>query len=165
MPKKSNKQKNKKPKIAVGIADEQDLRPIDQAIADRLMDAVRVVAEDFGYEEGEISIAVMDDAAIRQLNHEYLDHDWATDVITFPLEDEDSLLEGEIIVSRETADRESANHPWSGDDELLLYVIHGMLHLVGYDDTDDEARAEMKAAERDYLVRFKVTGAEKHQDS
>ena len=164
-PKKSNNPKNKKPKIAVGIADEQELRPIDQAIADRMMDAVRVIAADFGYEEGEISVAVMDDAAIRQLNQEYLDHDWATDVITFPLEEDDLVLEGEIVVSRETADREAANHPWSGDDELLLYVIHGMLHLVGFDDTEDEARAEMKAAERDYLMRFKVPGAEKHQDS
>lgn len=161
---RSKKPNLKKPTIAVGIADEQDLHPIEQPIADRIMDAVRVIAEDFGYEQGEISIAVLDDAAIRELNREYLDHDWATDVITFPLEDEDTLLEGEIIVSRETADRESANHSWSGDEELLLYVIHGMLHLVGFDDTNDEARAEMKIAERDYLVRFQVPGGDKHRD-
>jgi len=161
---KPKKSKKSKPQLAVGIADEQEIRPMEQPIADRIMDAVRVIAEDFGYKEGEISIAVMDDASIRELNHEYLDHDWATDVITFPLEDEDSLLEGEIVVSRETADREAANHPWSGDEELLLYVIHGMLHLVGFEDTTDESRAEMKAAERDYLIRFKVPGSENHRD-
>ena len=149
--------------IQVDIADEQRLRTIDDALADRLIEAVRIVAGDYGFQKGEVSIAILDDAAIRVVNRDYLRHDWATDAITFPFEASDGFLEGEILVSRETADRVAITLPWSGDDELLLYVIHGTLHLVGLDDQDDAALAIMKAEERKYLIHFKVPEAATHQ--
>jgi probable rRNA maturation factor len=149
--------------IQVDIADEQSLRPIDDMLATRLIEAVRVVAADYGFQKGEISIAVLDDAAIRVVNRDYLEHDWATDAITFPFEATDNHLEGEILVSRETADRVATTLPWSGDDELLLYVIHGTLHLVGLDDQDDASRAVMKMAEKQYLIHFQVPDAATHQ--
>jgi probable rRNA maturation factor len=148
--------------IQVDIADEQSLRPIDDALMNRLIEAVRVVAADFGFRKGEISIAVLDDTAIRVVNRDYLNHDWATDAITFPFEASDGFLEGEILVSRETADRVASSLSWSGDDELLLYVIHGTLHLVGLDDQDDDSRAVMKSAERKYLIHFHVPDATTH---
>ncbi len=149
--------------IQVDIADEQTLRPIDDALATRLIEAVRVVAADYGFRKGEVSIAILDDDAIQVVNRDYLQHDWATDAITFPFEASDGFLEGEILVSRETADREAASLPWSGDDELLLYVIHGTLHLVGLDDQDDASSAVMKLAEKKYLIHFHVPQAATHQ--
>ncbi|MDZ4851889.1 MAG: rRNA maturation RNase YbeY [Pirellulaceae bacterium] len=149
--------------IQVDIADEQELRPIDDALAARLAEAVRTVAADYGFRKGEISLAILDDAAIRVVNRDFLKHDWATDAITFPFEASHVNLEGEILVSRETADRVAASLAWSGDDELLLYVIHGTLHLVGLDDQDDQSRANMKLAERKYLIQFNVPQAETHQ--
>ncbi len=149
--------------IQVDIADEQSFRPIDEVLASRLIDAVRVIAEEYSFHTGEISIAILDDAAIRVINRDYLQHDWATDAITFPFEAHDGILEGEILVSRETADRVASTLPWSGDDELLLYVIHGTLHLVGFDDQDDVSRALMKAAEKKYLLHFQVPQAATHR--
>ncbi len=149
--------------IRIDIADEQETHPVDDALCARLKKAVKRIAADFEFKDGEISIAVLDDAAIRRLNMEYLQHDWATDVVTFPLSDDEDRLEGEIVVSRETADRVAEEMPWSADDELLLYVIHGALHLVGFDDHDDESRLEMKQEEKKYLLLFEVPGADHHE--
>jgi probable rRNA maturation factor len=150
-------------KMRIDIADEQEANPVDKSLCERLTDASRKIASDFGFDQGEISIAILNDAAIRKINAEFLQHDWATDAITFPFEADDGRLEGEIVVSRETADRVAADLPWSADDELLLYVIHGMLHLVGFDDQDDESRREMKEEEKHYLMQFGVPGAENHE--
>ena len=148
--------------LRVLIADEQTARPLEDDLAARLQLAVQRITKDHGYGRGEISIAVVDDATIRELNRHYLQHDWATDVITFPLEAEGDWLEGEIVVSRETADRIAADLPWTADDELLLYAIHGALHLVGLDDQDEASQSAMKAAERQYLMLFDVPHADSH---
>ena len=132
----------------------------------------RILAEE-GISTGTISIAIVDDAEIHRINREFLDHDYATDVISFVLNDPTSdfetttefvnesspetdgnrldHLEGELIVSSETAEREAPVHGWSPEAELLLYVIHGMLHLCGYDDLTDEARPVMRSRERELL--------------
>ena len=71
-------------------------------------------------------------------------------------------LEGELIVSTETALREAAAHGWSPQDEVLLYVVHGLLHLCGYDDLTDEARPSMRVREREVLAGWQLvpTGLE-----
>ena len=71
-------------------------------------------------------------------------------------------LEGELIVSTETALREAAAHGWSPHDEVLLYVVHGLLHLCGYDDLTDEARPAMRVREREVLAGWQLvpTGLE-----
>ena len=71
-------------------------------------------------------------------------------------------VEGELIVSTETALREAAAHGWSPHDEVLLYVVHGVLHLCGYDDLTDEARPAMRVREREVLAGWQLvpTGLE-----
>ena len=66
--------------------------------------------------------------------------------------DASAMLEGELIVSVETALREAPQQGWSPRAELLLYVVHGLLHLCGYDDLTDEARPTMRAREREVLA-------------
>ena len=66
------------------------------------------------------------------------------------------LLEGELIVSTETALREAAAHGWSPHDEVLLYVVHGLLHLCGYDDLTDETRPAMRIREREVLAGWQL---------
>jgi probable rRNA maturation factor len=149
--------------LRIEIADEQVLHPIDHSLVRRIKEVVKKIAKEHGYAEGEISIAVIDDAGIHRLNREFLQHDWPTDVITFPLSDDENWLDGEIVVSRETADRLAINLPWSGDDELLLYVIHGTLHLVGFDDQDEGSSREMKIEEKRWLIEMKVPQAELHE--
>lgn len=128
--------------------------PLDEA---RLKKAARSVLKDAGFEKGEISIAVVDDAEMHALNRKYLDHDYPTDVLSFVLEVEDGRLDGEIIVSSDYAAREAKTYGWTADDEILLYVIHGSLHLVGHDDLDAASKEKMREQERHYLDLFGLT--------
>ena len=94
----------------------------------------------------------MSDPEIRRLNRKSLGHDWATDVISFCLSDpQDPVLHGVLAVSRDTARREAARRGHSPYHELMLYVVHGVLHLLGHDDQGARARARMRRAEREVL--------------
>jgi probable rRNA maturation factor len=77
-------------------------------------------------------------------------------VLSFVLDSDDEAqsLDGEIITSADYAAREALRYGWTTDDELLLYVIHGCLHLVGHDDHTPEGRAAMRAAETRHLAEF-----------
>jgi probable rRNA maturation factor len=122
--------------------------------ADRLGEAVRAVLREAGFSSGVVSVAVVDDREIHRLNRAHLGHDDPTDVLSFLLEREEGALEGEIVVSAETAAASAPRYGWTAGDELLLYAIHGALHLVGYDDQTPEAQAEMRLQEAKMLSRF-----------
>jgi probable rRNA maturation factor len=139
--------------LTIEIADEQTAHAVDHA---RLKKAVRGVLGDAGIRSGEISIAIVDDARMHALNRQYLQHDYPTDVLSFVLDHDEvaGSLDGEIIVSADYAAREAARYGWRTEDELLLYVIHGCLHLAGHDDQTVDGRAKMRAAETEHLARF-----------
>ena len=134
--------------------DEQPHQP-DRA---RLKKAVRLVLQDANIRTAEISIAIVSDERMQELNRHYLQHDYPTDVLSFLLNHDEAAqsLEGEIIASSDYAAREAVRYGWSTDDELLLYVIHGCLHLVGYDDTMPAGKQAMRQAEAKYLAQFKL---------
>jgi probable rRNA maturation factor len=137
--------------LAIEIANQQNLLPVDEA---RLKKAAHSVLGAGGVSDGSLSIALVDDAAIHALNRKYLAHDYPTDVLSFVLEREGERLDGQVVASAETAARRAAEFGWSAADELFLYVVHGTLHLVGYDDTTEESRGRMRAAERRHLAAF-----------
>lgn len=130
------------------MANEQSKHDID---ADLLCRAVRTVLEGEQIRSGIVSLAVVDDPTIHKLNRKYLAHDYPTDVLSFRLSDADTPLEAEVIVSADTASARSADFGWQMLDELLLYVIHGMLHLAGYDDKAVSDRMIMREKEEQYL--------------
>ena len=105
--------------------------------------------------EMEVSFAVIDDLRMRQLNNEYLSHDYATDVLAFPMADEPVLM-GEVLISADTARREAARRGHPAYHELLLYAVHGVLHLIGHDDHDPAQRRRMRRAERAALAALDV---------
>lgn len=121
--------------MIVEIADEQDALLLDP---DRFRADVTALAERAGF-PGTLSVAVVTDAAIREINRRFLDHDYATDVIAFPLDESD----GEVVVSAERAIEEAGERGVDATAELLLYVVHGILHLLGYDDHEPEDAREM----------------------
>ncbi len=139
--------------ISVDIANQQTLVPVDEA---RLKNAVRCILADAPLQSARISLAVVDDATIRRLHREFLDEDSPTDVMSFALEQSETSLEGEVVVSAETAARTAPDYGWAAEDELLLYAIHGTLHLAGFDDTTDQCRADMRQQEQLVLSRFGV---------
>jgi probable rRNA maturation factor len=144
--------------IRVEIANEQDVLPVDEAL---LREAIVRVLTEAQIQDAVISLAIVDDAAIRPLNAQFLGHDYVTDVLSFVLEQSAGRLEGEVIVSAETAQASAARFAWRPHDELLLYVIHGALHLVGQDDLEPDLQAEMRHQERRHLAHF---GLSPHYD-
>jgi probable rRNA maturation factor len=147
--------------ITVEIADQQADLLLDHR---RLEDAVRTVLVEAAVASAQISLAVVDDATIRRLHREYLAADEATDVLSFLLDRSGDYLEGEVIVSAQTARRAAVRFGWPPEDELLLYVIHGTLHLVGYRDATPAERAEIRRRERTCLGRLGVEARYEESD-
>ena len=101
---------------------------------------------------GDICITVADDIMVRALNRVYRHIDKATDVLSFEM-GEDGLL-GDIIISKETAMRNAERFGVSLDKEMERLVIHGTLHLLGYDHKKKADRAEMSAKEEQYAQKI-----------
>ena len=101
----------------------------------------------FPISEGELSIAFVDDAQIARVHADFMDDPTPTDVITFPANPEMESA-GEIIVSVDHARSRSAELSEPFSRELSLYLIHGWLHLAGYDDREEEDRPKMREAEQ-----------------
>ena len=109
--------------------------------------------------KAEVSILLLDDRAIAGLNEQYLKKAGPTDVISFPLHDgafpaiQPQLL-GDIAISVETAERDAAGRGISFEEEMTDLLIHGMLHLVGYDhETSAADSRRMRAKQRKILAQ------------
>lgn len=116
-----------------------------------LHEAASAALRQAGVEGVELSLLLTDDRTIRSLNRKYRDEDRATDVLAFPMgeDDPDSGLAylGDVVISLNQAEgqAEAAGHPLAN--ELALLAIHGVLHLCGHDHAEPEAKAEMWAAQ------------------
>ena len=137
------------PRIEIG--NESERVPFD---ADRAAGLIRRILSDAGIRRGVVEVTVVDDASIHRLNAQFLGHDRPTDVLAFEMESdpEEALLEGSVVVSDETALDRARDYGWPAENELLLYVVHGVLHLVGYDDHAPDDEKLMRAKEREYLA-------------
>src|SRR5262245_47299032 len=134
------------------IASPQEAVEIDRG---HFRDVVRDVLDGEEVADAEISLAFVDNATIHRLNKRYLDHDEPTDVLSFPLSEPNAKkLQGELILGAEVALAQAAERGHDVKAELTLYVIHGLLHLCGYDDHDEEAAREMRERERHYLTQL-----------
>lgn len=138
----------------IQISDQQQTLKLDCAAICR---AVQEVLDGANLSRATISVAVVDNEQIHALNRTHLQHDYATDVLSFVFESNEECVDGEIVVSAEMAAHVAEELGIVADDELLLYVVHGALHLVGCDDKDEEARAEMLAKEAATLATLGLT--------
>ena len=106
---------------------------------------------------GELSITFLTDPALAKLHADYLDDPSSTDVITFE-GDESMDHAGDVCVSADTALAYSQKHDLPFAEELLRYVIHGWLHLAGYDDLEPRKKRRMRAAEDRALKLLRAAG-------
>ncbi|MEQ9285552.1 MAG: rRNA maturation RNase YbeY [Cyclobacteriaceae bacterium] len=91
------------------------------------------------------------DEYLHKINVEYLDHDYYTDIITFDNSEEGDQIEGDIFISVERIQDNSEEHTVSFMEELHRVIIHGVLHLTGYNDKSDSEKKEMREKENAYL--------------
>lgn len=108
------------------------------------------VLSDHGFQCGDISLVFVSDSTILEMNKTYLSHDYYTDILTFG-EAVDGVVSADLVISIDTVRSNAVQWGSTFTDELDRVMAHGLLHLVGYDDTSDDTRTVMRAKEDFYL--------------
>ncbi|NOG54454.1 MAG: rRNA maturation RNase YbeY [Planctomycetes bacterium] len=134
--------------------------PLHQLNTDRLLSLTLAAAQCAGIDAGSIDVQITDDEEMSRLHEQYLGIPGTTDVITFDLNDEEadeSVDESscsvctQIIVCADVAFRESLRRNHNLNHEVLLYIVHGLLHCLGYDDHDPQQHDAMHDREDEIL--------------
>lgn len=128
-------------RAALAVLADQDMAPSD------------------GGDAYEISIVLADDAFVRDLNRQYRNIDRPTNVLSFPADDDDGLgprLLGDVILAYETVQREADAAGKRMLDHVSHLIIHGALHLLGFDHEDEQEAIEMEALETAILARLGI---------
>lgn len=129
------------------------------------LDSTRKLVERVIKEEGqtcdEVTVYFIDTQAMCDLHQEFFNDPSPTDCISFPMDEEEDLgyrVLGDVFVCPETAIRYAEDHQLDPLEETSLYIVHGLLHLMGYDDIDENDREEMRRAEKLHMSKLKKTG-------
>ncbi len=131
----------------------------------RLVDGVlQATLRELGFDniDSELSLVFTNDADIREINAKWRHIDKPTNVLSFPAfalqpgQEPEEIL-GDIVIARETVEREAAEEDKSFDDHLSHLVVHGLLHLMGYDHQNDEEAEQMEALERKILASLGIS--------
>ena len=112
---------------------------------------IKRVAASYGRKVGEIGYLFCDDEKILEVNREYLQHDYYTDIITFDY-DEDDIISGDLVISLDTVKSNAELFHKNYDEELHRVIIRGILHLCGINDKGPGEREIMEAAENKALA-------------
>ncbi|MEK7435201.1 MAG: rRNA maturation RNase YbeY [Cyanobacteriota bacterium] len=109
-------------------------------------------------EDTEVSITFTDNTEIQQLNKEYRNKDYPTDVLSFPFDNEFNLpvnnILGDIIISLEKSTEQAIEYGHSFNRETSFLIVHGILHLLGYDHENEEDEKEMFDLQKELLKDF-----------
>lgn len=145
---------NSKPSLTIHIVREAAFDGVDDAMLRRVVRFALVRHHVMG---AEISIALVADARMAELNERHLGHVGPTDVLSFDFAASEagggprSFIEGEVVVSVETAVRQAAQRGHAVGAEVALYAVHGVLHLLGYDDRTPADAQRMHGLEDEIL--------------
>ncbi|MBV9775123.1 MAG: rRNA maturation RNase YbeY [Gemmatimonadetes bacterium] len=127
--------------------------------AEQVEAAVRRAVRAEGHEAAEISVALVGDAQIAELNQDYLDHEGPTDVISFALHDEGEAPLGDVYVGVPQALRQAAELGVDPREEVLRLAVHGTLHVLGYEHPEGEERMESEMFRRqEEILRSVLAG-------
>ncbi|MCB1531359.1 MAG: rRNA maturation RNase YbeY [Alphaproteobacteria bacterium] len=139
-------------KMDIDILTQDDRWPDVTALIRKAVETA--LSSNVNHSAEELSIALSNDVLIQELNKNYRDKDKPTNVLSFPQDDDFSL--GDIVLALETIQREAGEQNKHFEDHLSHLVIHGTLHLLGYDHEDDAQAEEMEALEIELLQRIGI---------
>lgn len=151
--------------MTVKVSNEQDDSDVDVDHLVRL--AAGVLAAEGADQEAELSIGLVDEERMRELNEDYTGRSGATDVLAFGFDEgedevrqdvDEPVLLGDVVICPAVAARNASELDSGFSREMSLLVVHGILHLLGYDHATDEECASMQSREAELLDRFGVGG-------
>ncbi|MCP4401604.1 MAG: rRNA maturation RNase YbeY [bacterium] len=153
--------------MEVFINDVQDKQTLDLDLIQQT--SLEILAAMNCDERCELSVALVDDREIHRLNLQYRSLDRATDVLSFALQEAEGpqvqaecageqlpLVLGDVIISIETTQKQAEEHGHNFERELLILLVHGILHLLGYDHIEDPDAEEMEILERQMLEKLRI---------
>ncbi|MBE0570891.1 MAG: rRNA maturation RNase YbeY [Ignavibacteriaceae bacterium] len=127
---------------------------INKKTVHRLISSLR---KEFNLSISFLSISFISSSKLRDINKEYLKHDYDTDIITFNYSKKLKDIDGEILISFEEARRNAKKYDVTYGKELCRLVIHGMLHLLNFDDNNKENKKIMKRMENKLILSYNFT--------
>jgi probable rRNA maturation factor len=130
--------------MSLAIANRQRTKKINTRLIQKIIAALFV---ELKISEGELGIAFVGAKEMSAVNWQFLQHEGATDVITFDYESTQTKLHGELFICVDVAVTQAKKFKSSWQSELVRYVVHGVLHLLGYDDLKPDLRRKMKRQE------------------
>ncbi|WPP48123.1 rRNA maturation RNase YbeY [Catalinimonas niigatensis] len=123
----------------------------DPSILSSVPSWISSATNDEGFNLENLNFIFCSDAFLLQINQEYLQHDYFTDIITFDNSEISHVIEGDIFISIPRVEENAQSLQITFLHELLRVIIHGVLHLLGYDDKDDNSKSFMRKMEDKYL--------------
>lgn len=151
-------------KLRIYISDRQDIIEITPEIKKLIRSAIRNTLKYENFTRScEVSVTIVDNEEIHRINSEQRGIDRATDVLSFPMFDDDFddgeyCILGDIVISAERADEQAKEYQHSFEREIAFLTVHSVLHLLGYDhETSPEDEADMFGRQEKILTIMKLT--------
>lgn len=133
---------------------QSDIKSFKLSCKNKLKAFIKDIFIKEGFAAGDINFRFCDDAEILEINRNFLNHDYYTDVITFPLNTIDNKIDADVVISTETVLSNSMIEKVSFNHELHRVIIHSILHLCGYGDKTVKEKNTMRKKEAEYLKLY-----------
>lgn len=144
--------------MQISITSHREPEPLDLSAFERL--ATYVLEKEEVFETAELSLAIVDVEEMASLNERYRGVKGATDVLSFGCDEpcavpgDEPITLGDVVIAPEVAERQAAEYGHTVEEELNLLLVHGILHLLGYEHEGDEDAAVMQERERALLLSY-----------
>lgn len=121
----------------------------------KLHQYVKFITQHLNLSINSLEINFINSEAIKEINKKFLSHDYSTDILTFNYSESQNIIDGEIFISVDDAKENAKKFKVKFDDEIGRLIAHGILHLIGFDDTTPDKRKKMKNQENQLLKKYK----------
>lgn len=115
---------------------------------------IKSILEEHGKRPGDINFVMVGDEYLLQVNKDFLAHEYNTDVITFPGDYKEGFVSGDILISVDRVRENCLVYQVTEENEMLRVMVHGILHLLGYDDTSSRMKQAMEKKQEEYVAQY-----------
>ena len=124
----------------------------------RLKECLITTVQNHGLSLSSLQYTFTSDEELRQMNVEFLAHDYYTDILTFDLSDQAGVVEGDVYISRDRVRENALRESVNTEEEFCRVIAHGLLHLCGLKDKTKSEKEAMRSAEDNFIALFRSQG-------